>query len=366
MRRLTIQCLRQTYEVLIGLGLLDQPPKALLDFMAGRGTAIVTDRGLPLDHVERVYKALKAQCKMATVLHIKKGEQAKDMNTVLELAQELARLRFDRADAMVALGGGTVLDIAGFVSAIYMRGIPYVNIPTTALAQADACIGGKVGINFGGGKNLLGSFYHPSLVMVDPSLVQTQTMDDLRSGLAEVAKAAIIGDKGLFAMLEHNAGALLSLKDPAALEDTLYRALRVKAIVVQEDEIEAGPRMKLNLGHTIGHALELLVKDQNPLAHGDAVAVGMMVASEIALNRGWLCPGDYTRIMDLLHLLAPAEHWKDLDSQAVVTATGLDKKRRAGVLHVVLPLEIGHVKVVSDVTEQELIRAIERVKGHGP
>jgi len=284
------------------------------------------------------------------------GERHKTLVTVSRIYDALIRMAADRATTVVAFGGGVVGDIAGFAAATYLRGVPLVQVPTTLLAQVDAAIGGKVGVNHAQGKNLIGAFHPPSVVVADPLLLATLPRREFRSGLYEVVKYGVIASRDLFDRVADGLPAIFA-RTPAALNPIIVESCRIKADVVGRDELERGPRRVLNLGHTVGHALEAITRYRRYL-HGEAVALGMLVAAELAVTRGVMPAADRDRLSRLVMQMGPLPALADLSAAAAIEAIRLDKKMAAGRLHMVLPLGLGSVAVVGDVTDKELTRAM--------
>jgi 3-dehydroquinate synthase len=291
-----------------------------------------------------------------TVLFLPSGESHKRMSSVESLAQQLATAGADRDSLLLAFGGGVVGDITGFLAAIYMRGIRYVQIPTTFLAQVDSSIGGKTGVNLVAGKNLIGSFHHPQAVIADTNLLGTLPPAQLRAGLQESIKAGIIYDAKLFRYMEQNADAILA-GDPTALTRVVAASVRVKADVVSKDEKESGLRMILNFGHTIGHAIEAAT-NYKQLLHGEAVAWGSIAALNVAVARKTIPQKDADRITQLIFRYGPLPSFK-ATAEKLVALTSRDKKNRSGIRSFVLPTAIGKTEIVRDVTEPELLAATE-------
>ena len=291
-----------------------------------------------------------------TVLFLPSGEQHKRLASVESLAQQLATAGADRDSLLLAFGGGVIGDITGFLAAIYMRGVPYVQLPTTLLAQVDSSLGGKTGVNLVAGKNLIGSFNHPLAVLADTDLLRTLPPAELRSGLQEAVKAAIIRDPRLFSFLEANAPAVLS-GDPAALTRVVTASVRVKADVVSQDEKEHGLRMILNFGHTIGHAIEAATK-YKVLLHGQAIGWGSIAAANLSLARGLITAKQHERLVQLILLYGPLPAFA-AKAATLVALTAGDKKNRSGRRAFVLASGIGSTQVVYDVTDAELIAATE-------
>ena len=284
------------------------------------------------------------------------GERHKTLATVSRIYDALIRLAADRATTVVAFGGGVVGDIAGFAAATYLRGVPVVQVPTTLLAQVDAAIGGKVGVNHAQGKNLIGAFHPPALVVADPLLLATLPRREFRSGLYEVVKYGVIASRDLFDRVAGGLPAIFA-REPAALQSLVVESCRIKADAVGRDELEQGPRRVLNLGHTVGHALEAITRYRRYL-HGEAVALGLLVAAELAVTRGVMGSPDRSRLARLVMQMGPLPPLADLSAAATLDAIRLDKKVAAGRLHMVLPLGLGSVAIVSDVTDRELTRAM--------
>ena len=289
------------------------------------------------------------------VLFLPPGEENKTIKNVESLLREMARAGGDRGSLLIAFGGGIVGDVGGFLASIFMRGIPYVQVPTTFLAQVDSSVGGKTGVNLPEGKNLVGSFYHPLAVFADIGVLATLPERELRAGLMESVKAGIIRDRALVRYMEEHADEVLG-RDPKALEKVIAASIRMKAGVVNQDERERGLRMILNLGHTVGHALEQAT-GYKTLLHGEAVGWGMVAALHLARQRGTISRAQFERLENLVHLYGPLPALK-LRVPKVVGATVGDKKNVGGVTRFVLPVGIGDAGVVEDVTPAELEAAV--------
>lgn len=281
-------------------------------------------------------------------------ETAKNLATVERLARALVRAGADRGAVVVAAGGGVVGDVAGFAAASYMRGVRLVHVPTTLVAQVDSSIGGKTGVNLKEGKNLVGAFYPPQLVVVDPNLLATLEDRQYRSGLYEVVKYAVIADPLLFDVLERTVGRLRS-RDGSVLDWVVARCARIKGDIVGQDEREGGLRQVLNFGHTIGHALEAATGYRS-LLHGEAVGWGMLAAVELARRLGRLRPSEADRVAALVVAVGRLPRLPERRI-AIVRWLGADKKARAGRLRWVLPRRIGEVEITEDVPES-LVREV--------
>lgn len=290
------------------------------------------------------------------LLSLAPGEQHKTMNSVQRLTREMARAGGDRGSLLIAFGGGIVGDVGGFVAGIFMRGISYVQVPTTFLAQVDSSVGGKVGVNLPEGKNLVGNFHHPRAVFADVDVLSTLPDRELRAGLMESIKAGIIRDRALLRFMEEQADAVLD-RDPKALERVIAASIRMKAEVVSRDERESGLRMILNFGHTVGHALETVTR-YKAMLHGEAVAWGMVAALALGRKRGTISAGQMDRLEGLIYRYGPLPALK-LRARNIVAATGSDKKNVGGVRRFVLPVGIGDAGVVEDVSPAELETAVK-------
>jgi 3-dehydroquinate synthase len=287
------------------------------------------------------------------------GERYKHLPTVGRIYDALLRAHADRASAIVAIGGGVVGDTAGFAAATYLRGVPVIQVPTTLLAQVDSAIGGKVGVNHAQGKNLIGAFHPPSLVIVDPSLLATLPRREFRAGLYEVVKYGVIASRPLF---DRVAGSLAPLfkRDPEALMAIVSASCRIKAAVVEADERETGVRRTLNFGHTAGHALEAVTKYRR-FRHGEAVGYGMLVAAEIATARGTMAADERDALAALIAKMGPLPAVADIAVADALEAITHDKKVVAGQLHYVLPKAIGESEVVADVTKDEIAAGLRSI-----
>lgn len=291
-----------------------------------------------------------------TVLFLPAGERHKRLRTVESLLEQLAAAGADRDALLVAFGGGVVGDVTGFLAAIYMRGVPYVQVPTTLLAQVDSSLGGKTGVNLAAGKNLVGSFHHPLAVLADTDVLKTLPKEELRAGLQESIKAGIIRDPKLFRYLETNTDAVLR-GDSKALTHVVAASVRVKADVVANDERESGLRMILNYGHTLGHAIEAAT-GYKQLLHGEAVGWGSIAATHLGLMRGMITESEANRIIQLILRYGPLPPL-NVKAAKLVDLTSSDKKKRSGTLSFVLPTKIGEAVIVRDITSDEMLKAAE-------
>ncbi|OLC08378.1 MAG: 3-dehydroquinate synthase [Gemmatimonadetes bacterium 13_1_40CM_70_11] len=328
-----------SYDILIGRGLLAELPALLARHCPASAYAVISDSHAgPLYGEQVVHGMTAARCR-AELLTFPAGEWNKTRETWAALSDRMLVHQFGRDAAVVALGGGVVGDVAGFVAATYLRGIPYAQVPTTLLAMIDSAIGGKTGVDVPAGKNLLGAFHQPRLVVSDLEVLGTLPPVQLAAGMAEALKHAVIADAEYFALLEREWAAARE-RDPRILERVVTRSVEIKAEVVAADEREAGRRAVLNFGHTVGHAIETVVKFA--VAHGEAVAIGMAAEARLAERLSLAEPGTAERIRRALEayglpLEAPAEATPD----DLVAAMQHDKKVRDGAIRFALPARIG-------------------------
>lgn len=362
MVRVTVPIPGRSYDVCVGSGLLGRIPE-ILPGMPGASTAfVVADRKVSSRWFDRLAASLASVGLPAVLLAVPEGEDAKTLRVYETLLHQLATQEAHRDDPIVALGGGAVGDVAGFVASTYMRGVPLIQAPTTLLAQVDASIGGKTAVNLPEGKNLVGTFAQPIAVIADVDTLGSLDERDFRSGLAEVAKYALALDPELLEMLELDPSAILA-RDPTALESLVGRCAAAKARTVASDERDAGPRLVLNYGHTIGHALERLEAFAGR-SHGEAVAAGMVCAARLAERRGLAGAGLAARTVRLLASLGLEPGGSLPDADAVLAACRLDKKYRGGVRFVLLE-EVGRPVVVEDVSDDEVREVLEAMGAMG-
>jgi len=287
------------------------------------------------------------------------GERYKQLPTVSRIYDALVRANADRATTLITFGGGVIGDMAGFAAATYLRGVALVHVPTTLLAQVDSAIGGKVGVNHPLGKNLIGAFYQPHAVVIDPQVLGTLPRREFRAGLYEVIKYGMTSSASLFDRVARDRKSIFA-RAMETLTPVIAESCRIKATVVSADEREAGPRRILNFGHTAGHAIEAVTKYRR-FRHGEAVGYGMLVAAEIAVGRGALADRDRQALADLIASLGPLPPIADLSPAQMIEAMQHDKKVVNGRLHFVLPTMVGATTIVDDVTEKEIRDALKRV-----
>ena len=346
-----------SYPLVVGTGLLDSVGDLLSPHAKSNKVLIVSDAFVKMRYMPVVLTSLKAAGLDVSTIEVPVGEESKSLVQFSRIQDSLVEHQLDRGSMLIALGGGVIGDLAGFAAAVYMRGIPYVQIPTTLQAQVDASVGGKTAINHPKGKNLIGAFHQPKLVVIDVDTLKTLPQRDIRSGLIEVIKMGVIRDKPLFERVEENLDPILNLDDTTLIE-IISQACVNKAEIVAKDEKESGLRMVLNYGHTFGHALEALTH-YNRYRHGEAVSIGMNCAAQLATNLGMFSETDFQRQRTLLkRAKLPISFPADLTPEALCDAMYLDKKTLGGKLRLILPTRIGEVVIQNDVDDQHILAAI--------
>lgn len=361
MNRVTVQVRPEPYEVLIQSGLLRQAGTHLLAAFERKPSLAVVISVAPVrKHWEASLSAsLKEVGLEPYVVEMRDGERYKTLSSLEEVAVKLVKRGADRQSALVAFGGGVVGDVAGLLSSLYMRGVLFAQIPTSFLAQVDAAIGGKTGVNLSAGKNLLGTFYHPRTVLVDPEVLATLPEREYRSGLYEALKCGIIRSRELFDFMLRERDSVLR-RDPGALQWVITECVKIKAEVVAADEREGDLRRILNFGHTIGHALEAETAYRQFL-HGEAVAWGMVAASMIAAGMQKTSSETAQRIISAVLAYAPLPR-VEARSKNIARRVLSDKKTVDGITHFVLPREIGQVEIVRNVPDRAVLQAIEELR----
>ncbi len=368
MTRVTIAVPPRPYEAIIENGLLERAGEHLQGLVGAARVAspgnhprlfVVTVAPVRRRWGKKLLTSLSAAGFGAAIVEMPDGERQKRLATVEGLAEKLTRLGADRNALILAFGGGVVGDVAGLLASLYMRGVDLVQIPTTVLAQVDAAIGGKTGVNLRSGKNLLGTFHQPRAVLIDPAVLKTLPEREFRAGLYESLKCGVIGEPELFRALEWTDVKSLR-RDTVKLEWVIAQSVRLKAEVVAADERESGLRRVLNFGHTVGHALEAATGYKKYL-HGEAVAWGMIAAANIAASVDRLDRGTAGRIQEAILRLGPLPKVQ-ARSREILRLLRADKKTRNGVVHFVLPKQIGEVEIVNDVPEQVVLDAMDECR----
>jgi 3-dehydroquinate synthase len=344
MRTVNVSLGERSYPIFIGHGVLSELGGLCARLELGRRCAIVSDTRVARRYGRAAISSLKGAGFDAVLVTVPPGETSKSLKMMERCYDELARHRLERKSFVVALGGGVVGDLAGFVAATYLRGISFVQVPTTLLAQVDSSVGGKVGVNLKAGKNLVGAFHQPRLVLCDLATLMTLSTREFRAGLAEVIKYGIIYDEALFARLERDLPLLLK-RDAKVLAEVVARCCEIKAEVVAQDETETGVRAILNFGHTIGHAIEA-VSGYGKYLHGEAISIGQVMAAALSVRASSLQTGDAARIARLFFRagLPTSIKLTVARQRALIDAMRLDKKVSGGEVKFVLARRIGHVE----------------------
>ena len=340
----------RSYPIYIEPNCLERIGHDLAERGIGNRYAVVTDTTVGSLYGDRLLQILSDAGLAATLFPFPSGEKSKSLKTMGALAGRMIKAGFDRHDAIIAFGGGVVGDLAGFLAASYMRGVPFVQVPTTLLAQVDSSVGGKTGVDIREGKNLVGAFYQPRAVYIDTNVLTTLPREELLGGLAEVLKYGIIRDSRFFTFLEEYRRKIVRL-DPELIVQTIHTCCLIKAAVVAEDEREGGLRMILNYGHTIGHAVE--AASSYEIIHGLAVAIGMVAAARLSVMRGTLSGKENERIYSVISAYGmPVAVPGHLNRKVIKRYLKTDKKSVGGTIHYVLPDSIGSTIVTPDVTEK--------------
>lgn len=346
-----------SYNIQIQSGLMSRLGYAIRSLSSSKKAVIITDENVRKLYGRRITNLLKEVDLPSECIEIKPGEGSKNLDCFSEIIRKTADIGTRKDHLIIAFGGGVVGDIAGFAAAVYMRGLPYIHIPTTLLAQVDSSVGGKTGIDLPQGKNLLGAFHQPLGVMIDPDLLITLNDRQLAEGMAEIIKYGAISDGNLFEELEGYGGTKHAF---GHLSGIIHRCCGIKAGIVERDEKDSGERRKLNFGHSFGHAIEKLGGYQS-LSHGEAVSIGMCLAAEVGEKLGVTAKGTKIRISKILNAYnLPTlffDKVKDPDYSELVEAMGMDKKNQGDDLKLVLLNEIGN-SIICDISESELLTVL--------
>lgn len=359
MKTLNVALGDRSYPIHIGAGLL-AGADLLAPHIQGARVAVVTNDTVAPLYLDRVMQILQRWRPLSVVLP--DGERYKTLETLDRVYTALLTARCDRKTTLVALGGGVVGDMTGFAAATYQRGVPFIQIPTTLLAQVDSSVGGKTGVNHPLGKNMIGAFHQPQCVVIDTGTLGTLPDNELSAGLAEMIKYGLIGDVEFFGWLEQNLNRLLA-RDAEALAFAIERSCTDKAKVVAADEREAGARALLNLGHTFGHAIETGV-GYGAWLHGEAVAAGICMAADLSRRLGWLQSGEVARIETLIRRARlPTRAPHSLSAVQLRELMGVDKKVEAGKLRLVLPKGLGQSVITAEAPAALLLETLDQCRG---
>ncbi len=356
MNKLRIDLADRSYDILIGRSFLPKLGDFLPNFSDYKRSLIVTNPAIHRLYGETLKKALQQIGLESDIFEIPEGETHKTIQIAQTVYDHLVDSQCDRRTLMFALGGGVVGDLTGFVAATYQRGVPYVQVPTSLLAQVDSSVGGKTAVNHPKGKNLIGAFYQPKTVIIDLETLKTLPDIEFRAGLAEIIKYGVIEDPNLFSYLEDHVDQVLS-KDAETLIHIIKTSCSIKAKVVEKDETESNYRMVLNFGHTFGHAIEAL-SQYSRYKHGEAVAMGMVYAAKLSQSLGKCLQETVERIEGLIKQFNLPTQWPEYSKDKYLDAMYLDKKVRDKKMKFILVKEIGKVEIVDHVTEQHLIKLL--------
>lgn len=350
MKTVNINLGERSYQIKISPGLLENSAE-LLPWISGNQVFIVTNEVVAPLYLEKVRRILSGK----NVEHIilADGEQSKSLQTAEHIFDKMLALALDRSVTVIALGGGVVGDMAGFVAACYQRGVPFIQIPTTLLSQVDSSVGGKTAVNHVRGKNMIGAFYQPKHVIADTATLATLDARQFSSGIAEVIKYGMINDVAFFRWLENNIHAVMR-KEAYALEYIIEQSCLNKASIVEQDERESGIRALLNLGHTFGHAIETAT-GYNKWLHGEAIALGLVIATSMSKEQGWMGEQDVQRVIALLsQAKLPVDPVEDVSANQLMSFMRLDKKAQDGKIRLVLLKAIGEAFITSDYDKSAL------------
>ena len=358
MRIVKVNLGTRSYHIKVAPGLLSTLGAECARLQFSSRCAVITDGKVEPLYAKKACRSLKHAGFDPLLVSVPAGERAKSLKTVERCYNQFAAHRIERKSLVIALGGGVVGDLAGFIAATYLRGLPFVQVPTTLLAQVDSSVGGKTGVNLKAGKNLVGAFHQPQLVLCDLDTLNTLPAREYRAGLAEVVKYGVIADRALFDRLEHTMPALLQ-RNLALLAAVIARCCEIKAQVVAEDETESGLRAILNFGHTVGHALEA-ISGYGKYLHGEAISIGQVAAAQLSVDLLNLPAGDAARITSLLNAAGLPTRVKlnRAQKQRLLNAMRLDKKVSSGEIKFVLARELGKVQFGCKVPLNALNRAL--------
>ncbi len=365
MKSINVNLGQRSYDIRIGGGIISKTIPLLKTVFAGAPLFVVTNKKINSLHGKKLKRALGPEKEKILFYEVPDSEKAKSFPVYIRAIKRLARFSKKQRPVILAFGGGVVGDLAGFLASAYRRGVPYIQIPTTLLAQVDSSIGGKVAIDIKEAKNIVGNFYQPKMVLCDTHFLKTLSRKEIQNGLAEIIKYAIIKDRALFTFLEKNVSRILRLEE-GALEHVIFKCCAIKAAVVEKDELDTtGLRAILNFGHTIGHAVEAASRYSENISHGRAVAAGMIMASFMALELGHIKKRDYGKICFVLKKAVPKAPLKNLNPGFILRALSYDKKFIDGSNKFILPKKIGYAEIVGDIPEKLIRKAIKKYVNGG-
>jgi 3-dehydroquinate synthase len=358
MEKIRVELGTRSYDIIIGRGLLKDVGKILRTFDFSSKMALISNPTVYGFYGKEVSAAIRASGNDLTEVLIPDGEEYKSLADTEKIYEAMLKAKLDRKSALIALGGGVIGDITGFAASTYMRGIDFIQVPTTLLAQVDSSVGGKTGVNHPLGKNMIGAFWQPRLVWIDTATLDTLPRREFLSGLGEVIKYGVIWDEEFFTYLETTRDKIIKL-DSTALTYIIRRSCEIKGEVVSKDERESGLRAVLNYGHTIGHAIETITSYKKYL-HGEAVAIGMYMEAKLSHQLGIIDSKAVARIKALIDSFElPSEMPDEIEMDDLVNKMQIDKKTISGKMHFVLPETVGSVKIHSEITADDIIKLAE-------
>ncbi len=361
-RRVRVELGQRSYDICIGHSILSGLARHVKSLPVGRKGAIITNPSLNKLYGESLSRHLSGEGYGITTIELPAGEKYKTLKSVSRIYDTLAGERFERSSFIIALGGGVIGDIAGFAAATYLRGIPYIQVPTSLVAQVDSSVGGKTGVDHALGKNLIGAFYQPLLVWIDVGVLKTLPGRELIAGMGEVVKYGVIADEQFFKYIMESYRDILSL-DKETLIHTVARSCEIKAMIVSSDERESGLRAILNFGHTIGHAVETAT-GYRKYRHGEAVAMGMVAAARLAVNMG-LCRNDVAEVIDrLCRSIGLKTALPSVNTSELMDILRRDKKVVNEKIRFVLPVRIGEVTITENVDNDVLQETLQLCYTH--
>ena len=361
MREVRVNLADRSYVITIDAEIIERVGDIVSGACEPTSAAVVTNTTVAKYYSKGILDSMTCAGIRTELITLPSGERFKTLHSIAKIYDAMLDFKMDRRSVIVALGGGVIGDMAGFAAATYMRGIDFIQVPTTLLAQVDASIGGKTGVDLPQGKNLVGAFHQPRAVIIDTRTLDTLPMRELRSGLAEVVKHGIIYDRRYLDFIESNSKELLK-RNHEVLEKAIYRSVEIKRDVVEADERESGLRAILNYGHTVGHAVEAL-SGFGKYRHGEASSIGMVTEALAAEDNGFAESGVTKKIAGVLNKFGlPVDMPAGLDTLEIIRAIELDKKTMGGKIRLALPVEIGKCRVISDIDRNMLARAIEKHK----
>ncbi|MFC1562482.1 3-dehydroquinate synthase [candidate division KSB1 bacterium] len=360
MKTLIVDLKERSYPIYIESGCLNKFGDFLEKHYKGEKAAVITDSIVKNYYSAIVEKSIEDKGFDVEIIEMPPGEKFKTLSVVESIYDKLIEKGFSRDSVIISLGGGVVGDLAGFVAATYLRGVKFIQIPTTLVAQTDSSVGGKVGVNHRLGKNLIGAFYQPLFVFIDPEVLNTLQPRELNAGMSEVIKYGAIKDESFFEFIEKNFENMRDLKDMKKMEEAVHRSCEIKAEVVKIDEKESGLRRILNFGHTIGHTIENLT-DYAVYLHGEAVALGMIAAGKISEKVEIFTSDKFSRLENLCKKLNVKSNFKDVNEKDLLETISRDKKVKSGKVNFVLLEDIGKTVIRNDIPENIVIESFNYI-----